>query len=145
MSNQNITTHKFVIVLNKKIEISKLMNAIGHMSLGIVVDASPKEKENMGFFHYIDKDNNSYPSLSKNSYIVLRADNSNQIRTLRSLVIEHGIRYVDFTKIMQEGTYLEQIEKMKTTSEAEQEYCGICLFGNISIISELTRKFDLWK
>ncbi len=36
-------SYKFVAILNKKIEIGKLMNALAHASLGIVATASPKE------------------------------------------------------------------------------------------------------
>jgi hypothetical protein len=145
MSNQDITTHKFVAVLNKKAEVGKIVNALAHMSIGLGASASLEEKELMGFIDYIDKDNNHHNNLSKNSYVILRADNSNQIRIARKAAIEKGIRVVDFTSTMQEGTYLDQIARTKEVPEIELEYYGICMFGPISEISELTRKFQLWK
>lgn len=99
----------------------------------------------MGFVDYIDKDGNNHRSLSKNSYVVLRADNGNQIRTLRKQAIEKGIHFIDFPNTAQEGTHLEQLERTKQTPESELEYYGVCMFGKISEISELTRKFQLWK
>ncbi|KKS03861.1 MAG: hypothetical protein UU82_C0042G0008 [Candidatus Nomurabacteria bacterium GW2011_GWC2_41_8] len=145
MSNQDVTTHKFVAVLNKKAELGKVVNALAHMSVGLGASAIPEEKELMGFIDYIDKDGNHHNNLSKNSYVILRADNSNQIRTARKAALEKGIRVVDFTSTMQEGTYIDQINRTKEIPEAELEYYGICMFGPIAEISELTRKFQLWK
>jgi hypothetical protein len=145
MSNQDVTTHKFVAVLNKRVEPGKVMNALAHMSLGLVASATPEEVELMGFVDYIDREGGRHPNLSKNSYVILRADNSNQIRTARNVALEKGIRCIDFTNTMQEGTYLEQLERTRMTPEAELEYYGICLFGEIAAIGEITRKFQLWK
>jgi len=43
------------------------------------------------------------------------------------------------------GTYVEQQQRTKETPEAELEYYGICLFGEINQVNELTRKFSLWR
>lgn len=144
MGNQDVTTHKFVAVLNKKVEPGKVMNALAHMSIGLVAGATPAEIELMGFGDYMDKDGGRHPSISKNSYVILRADNSNQIRTARNAALAKGIRCTDFTSTMQEGTYVEQLERTTKTSEAELEYYGVCLFGEIGEVSEITRKFRLW-
>jgi hypothetical protein len=145
MGNQDVTTHKFVAVLNKKVEPGKIMNALAHMSIGLVAAASPETIPDMGFSDYVDKDGSRHPSISKNSYVILRADNSNQIRTVRTAALAKGILLTDFTNTMQEGTYIEQHERTTSTPEAELEYYGICMFGAIDEISELTRKFGLWK
>ena len=145
MANRDVTTHKFVAVLSKKVDFGKAMNALAHMAVGLGASASPEEKELMGFIDYMDKDGNNHDNLSKNSFVVLRADNSNQIRTARKAAIEKSIRVVDFAHTMQEGTYIEQLEKTKTTPEAELEYYGICMFGPIEEISAITKKFQLWK
>ncbi len=145
MGNQDVTTHKFVAVLNKKVEPGKVMNALAHMSVGLVAGATPEEIKEMGFDDYVDKDGGHHRSVSKNSYVILRADNSNQIRAARNAALEKGIPVTYFTSTMQEGTYLEQHERTKNTPEAELEYYGICMFGKIADISELTRKFQLWK
>ncbi len=136
-------THKFVAVLNKKISINLLMNALGHMAAGL--SASYPNIPEMRFDSYIDKDGGDHKSISDNPFIILEADNSNKIRTLRNALVEKGIHFVDFTSTMTVGTYLEQQQRTKETPEAELEYYGICLFGEINQINELTRKFSLWK
>ncbi len=122
MGNQDVTTHKFVAVLNRKIEPGKVINALAHVSLGLVAGASPGEIADMGFIDYVDKDGNHHRNLSKNSYVILRADNSNQIRILRERALEKRVAIVDFTNTMQEGTYHEQVERTKMTLEAELLY-----------------------
>lgn len=143
MSNQNVTTHKFVAVLNKKVEIGKVLNVLAHLSISIVADATPEQIQEMGIVNYTDKDENVHKA-SKNSFVILKADNGNQIRTVRNAAKENGVLYVDFTNTMQEGTFLEQLEKTNQTAEAELDYYGIVLFGEIDKVSELTRKFSLW-
>lgn len=141
--NTKDLTHKFVAVLNKKIPVGNLMNALGHMSAGLV--GSYLNVTEMRFDNYFDKDGNDHKSISDNPFIILQADNSNKIRTLRNELIKTGIHFVDFTSTMTVGTYLEQQERTKNTSELELEYYGICMFGSKEIINGLTKKLSLWR
>lgn len=145
MSNQDVTTHKFVAILNKKVEPGRIMNALAHMTAGLVGCATPEQVKEMGFVHYIDKNGNNHKSLSKNSFVVLSADNGNQIRTALNQAKEIGLLFVDFTHTMQTGTYLEQLETTKNTPESELEYYGIVIFGEIEKVNQVTKKFSLWR
>ena len=136
-------THKFVAVLNKKIPAGNLMNALGHMSVGL--SASYPDMSEMRFDKYLDKDGGAHNSISDNPFIILQADNSNKIRTLRNSLIEKGIHFTDFTSTMTVGTYIEQQQRTKETPEVELEYYGVCIFGEISQVNELTKKFSLWR
>lgn len=142
MSNQP-TTHRFVAVLNKKIEVGKLMNALGHMAAGI--SALYPDKEILRFDTYFDKDGSIHPSISDNPFIVLSADNSNQIRFLRNILKQKNIVFTDFPITMTVGTFEEQKQKTRETPESELEYYGICFFGENNLLRELTKKFSLWK
>lgn len=142
MNNQP-TTHKFVAVLNKKVEIGKLMNALGHMAAGF--GSSFPDKEGMRFDSYFDKDGGEHSNISDNPFIILVADNSNKIRTLRNDLIQNGIPFNDFTNTMTVGTFAEQKQRTKETPELELEYYGICFFGEKDKLSELTKKFSLWR
>lgn len=136
-------THKFVAVLNKKIPVNILMNALGHMAAGMATSYTDVSK--MRFDTYTDKNGNMHKNISDNPFIILRADNSNKIRTLRYELIDKNIHFVDFTSTMTIGTYLEQQQRTSETPEAELEYYGICLFGEIHAVNTLTRKFSLWQ
>jgi hypothetical protein len=143
MSVYHQPTHKFAAVLNKKVPIGKLMNALGHATAGLV--ASYPEVKEMRFGGYTDKDGGVHANISDNPFIVLQADNSNKIRTLRQGLSEAGIYFVDFTSTMTEGTYAEQRERTAQTAEADLEYYGIVVFGEIEKINQLTKKFSLWR
>jgi len=121
------------------------MNALAHATLGLAATASPEELAEMGFVDYVDKDGTHHRSLSKNSYVILEADNGNQIRTVRKFAEERGIHFIDFAHTMQEGTYLEQLETTNNTPEAELDYYAVVLFGPIDDVSAITKKFRLWQ
>lgn len=135
--------NKFVAVLNKKIPVGVLMNAVAHMAAGLT--AGYPDISEMRFDSYVDKDGNDHKSISDHPFVILAADNSNQIRTLRKDLIVAKIHFVDFTNTMTVGTYAEQKERTKNTPEAELEYFGICMFGDKDDVRELTKKFSLWK
>jgi hypothetical protein len=137
------TTHKFVAVLNKKVPVGNLMNALGHMAAGLA--ASYPDMSEMRFDNYRDADGNDHVSISDNPFIILQADNSNKIRTLRQALVDASIHCVDFTSTMTQGTYAEQHERTRTTPEAELEYWGIVAFGDIEKLNQLTKKFSLWR
>lgn len=139
----NERTYRFVAILNKKIETGKLMNALGHMTAGL---AGGYGKGNeMCFLQYEDKNGGKHPNISHFPFIVLAADNSNQIRNVRNEAIARHIIFTDFTSTMTVGTSMEQVKKTKETPETELEYWGICLFGPTEIIKEFTKKFSLFQ
>ncbi len=138
------TTHKFVVVLNKKIDAGVVINAASHMAACLAAKASDEDRENMMFVDYIDADGGKHP-VSALSLVVLRADNANQIRKARDGAIEKNILFVDFTETMTKDTYVEQMERTKQVKESELEYWGLCLFGNKDDLSQITGKFSLWR
>lgn len=134
---------RFIAVLKKDVEPGKLMNALGHMTAGL---AGGYEKAGeMCFLQYEDKEGGKHPNISHFPFIVLRADNSNQIRTIREEAIKRRLLYTDFTSTMTVGTSAEQVKATKETSENDLDYFGICLFGNTSELKEFTGKFSLFK
>jgi hypothetical protein len=102
------TTHKFVAVLNKKIPAGQVMNALAHATAGLA--GSYPAPEEMRLDDYTDKDGNVHAHISDNPFIILQADNGNQLRTLRNNAQAQGVYYTDFTSTMTVGTYTEQQE-----------------------------------
>lgn len=135
--------NKFVAVLNKKIPIGSLMNALAHMSAGL--SASYPNIPEMRFDSYFDKNGGDHKSISDHPFIILAADNSNKLRVLRNGLIATGIHFNDFTSTMTVGTYVEQKDRTKNTPELELEYWGVCAFGPKEKLNEFTKKFSLWK
>lgn len=143
MAQADELTNKFVAILNKKIPVGGLMNALGHMAAGL--SASFHNLAEMRFDSYFDQNGDEHKSISDHPFIILSADNSNQIRTLRRELISANIHFVDFTSTMTVGTYAEQKERTKNTPEEQLEYYGICMFGDKATLNQLNRKFSLWK
>lgn len=133
--------NKLVAVMNEKVEPGVIMNALAHMCIGFGADIG---KEALHLTNYLDAEGGSHPHISEMPFMILKT-NSNKIRTLRLAAQQEGIRYVDFTHTMTIGTYVEQLEKTRQTKEVDLIYYGIVLFGKWAKVSELTRKFSLWK
>ena len=127
--------------MNEKIEPGVIMNALAHMCIGFGAEIG---KEPLRQAQYIDADGGSHPNISEMPFMILKA-NSNKIRALKLAAVQSGIKCVDFTDTMTSETYLEQLERTKQTKEVDLIYYGIVLFGNWDKVSELTRKFSLWK
>jgi hypothetical protein len=136
------TTHRFIAVINKKVELGRALNALGHMTAGLI--AQYPELDALRFKDYVDKDGTIHPSISDNPFIVLKADNSNKLRTLRNELIARGIKLTDFTDTMIEGTYADQHERTNQTAELELEYFGVLFFADNDTARELTKKFSLY-
>lgn len=133
--------NKLVAVMNSSIEPGKVMNALAHMCIGFgnVIGHSQ-----LHLIDYQDKTGNVYSAISKMPFIIL-SSNSNKINGLRVSAIESSIKYSVFTDTMTVGTWEEQVAKTNLTLEQDLTYIGIVLFGEWTKVTEITRKFSLWK
>ncbi len=136
------TSKRFVAVLNKKIPIGQLLNALGHMTAGLAGGFGIGT--DMCFLQYADKDGGKHPNISHYPFIVLRADNSSQIRKVRQEALVQNLTFTDFTSTMTIGTSQQQLDATQATDETNLEYFGICLFGETAVMAPLTRKFSLF-
>jgi Protein of unknown function (DUF2000) len=136
-------THQITCVVNKKKLPAILMNAVGHMSAGLV-NIYRSDTSLMRFRDFFDKDGTVHPATSENGLIILRSENSNQIRSLRKNLIEAKIPYTDFTETMVNGNYVTQQEEFDGKPEIELEYIGVCFFLEIERSRALTRRFSLY-
>jgi len=131
---------KFVAVLNKKIEAGRAINALGHMTIGLLSQLSTQEAQAI---NYQDKDGGAHIG-SKLPFIILKAKNSNKISTLRQQLIEQNIPFASFNNCMIEKSWEDQIEISSQTSEKDLEYFGICMYGDKAVLDQLTKKFSLF-
>lgn len=134
--------NKLVVVLNKRVGIGKIMNALAHVMLGF--GASLVEKKEVHLGSYEDADGMIHANISKMPIIILKA-NSNKIRNLRKRCIAENVKYVDFTDTMSIGTFEEEYALTRTKKDEELECWAIVLYGPWEKISEWTRKFSLYQ
>ena len=134
---------KFVAILNKKMDPPQLMNALGHMAVGLT--SLCDNLEDMRFHSYYDADGGVHPAISHFPFIVLIADNSNKIRTARNAAINANIMHTDFTTTMLGASAEDQLQQTRDNKEIDLEYVGLCLFGPAELLNEITRKFSLYR
>jgi hypothetical protein len=133
---------RFVAILNKKMEIGRTLNVLGHISVGL---SNLLDSDDAKYIDYVDMNDSSHPNLSHYPFIVLKADNSNKIRRVREEALARNIKFTDFTHTMIEGGSVIQQATTRETKEEDLEYLGICLFGETDVLREFTKKFSLFK
>lgn len=133
--------NKLVAVINKDLDVGVALNAVAHMSLGL---ARNLDKEALQLDDYVDANANIYPNISRIPYIILRAK-SGEIRKTIIAARERNICHTAFLNTMTGGTYIEQLERTKLMSDEEMICYGCALFGAWEVVSEITRKFSLFR
>lgn len=133
--------NKLVAIINKEIEVGVAMNAVAHMTLGLGAHLT---KETLRLDDYQDAQNYVYPNISQMPFIILKGK-SGEIRKAIHGAREQKLHYGGFLNTMTGGTYLEQLERTRVTSEEQFIYYGAVLFGPWETVSQITRKFSLYK
>ena len=108
--------YKWVAVLNRKAPLPQLLNAVGHLALGM---RSQCKEEAAGFFHdYEGADGRLMSTVSHWPVIVLQANNANQLRTLRAAALDAGLPCQAFVDAMIGQSAEEQIRKTRATDDS---------------------------
>lgn len=134
-------TKKLVAVLSEKLETGTAMNALAHMSLGL---GALLGKEESLMCNYKDANEVSHPAISAYPFIILKG-RPNKIREAIESAKDQKIQVVDFVHTMTAGSYTEQLQRTKTTNNANLEFYGAVFYGEISDVSEITKKFSLFR
>ncbi len=136
--------HKLVAVLNGNIGgVGIIMNALAHMALGL--GASVEDKSGFRFVDYTDGDGNSHANISELPFIILKTKNPEELKELRKVLISRNVRFVDFPGFINSIGTFENPEKSRQFKEEGIEYYGIVMYGDWDVVTELTRKFSLWR
>jgi len=133
--------NKLVAIVNKDIDPGVAMNAVAHMTIGLGGALTP---ETLRLNDYRDKDGHTYPQISQMPFIILRGK-SGEIRKAVHAAREHGVQFGAFTNTMTGGTYQEQLDNTSQTPEEQLTYYGAVFFGPWETVSQMTKKFSLYK
>lgn len=133
--------NKLVAIVNKDIDTGVAMNAIAHMTIGMGAQLSP---EQLRLDNYVDGDGNVYPNISQMPFIILRGK-SGEIRKAITSAKEQGVRTGIFTDTMTCGGYQEQLDKTLQTPQDQLIFYGAVMFGPWEAVSQITKKFSLYR
>ena len=133
--------NKLVAVLNKEIEPGVVLNALAHMTIGLGAEVG---KSLLRLNDYKDGAGEIYPNISQIPFIILRGK-SNDIRKLVAQAKENKVLQGIVLDTMTGGTYVEQLARTAESVPDNLTYYGCALFGDWQAVSEMTRKFSLWR
>ena len=111
--------NKLVAVMNGKVEVGVVMNALAHMCIGFGADIG---RDSLRLTDYVDSNGGSHPSISEMPFIILKAKNSNKLNALKKEALVQGVQCVNFLDTMTGGSFEEQIERTKQTEDKDLSY-----------------------
>jgi len=140
--NYSDNQHKWVAIVNPKVPFARLINAIVHLALG---QQAHRTHDSANFFHgYEGNDGRLVSTISHWPVIVLKADNGNQLRKLRTAALAAEIPCQAFLDTMLGSSAEDQMLRTKSTDDANAEYFAVLLFGSADQLQPLTKKFSLF-
>lgn len=137
--------HKFVVALRAKLDHGVATNAASHLGLSLVAKAGSERPELlplMSFLNFPDAESEAHAPISGLSLAVLEG-RAAWLRRLRSQARAAGLLYTDFSAEMTQGSYVDQLERMARTAEADLDYYGVAVFGPRDALAPMTKKFSL--
>lgn len=134
---------KTVVVLNGKASLGVALNALGHALLGLAHEV--RDLSAFRFLEYRDADGGRHPAISTYPVIVLKADNANQLRTLRARALEARVACNDFAASMIGSSAEAQLAQTRASPEVGLEYLAVAMFGPEAVTGPLTKRFSLYR
>lgn len=137
MTGYHDNTTKYTFILNRNAPPGQLLNALGHLSIGLGANADD-------LLDYPISTTGTTALISRWPVIVLAAKSSTQLaNTLSNANAANGIRTNAFTASMIGASAEQQIAATATQPVESIEYIGIGLFGPADLITPLTKKYSL--
>lgn len=133
---------KYSVVLNQEIDLGSLMNALGHVAVGLAHRA-PAQAQAMRSF--LDKDGQLVGTMSDNPLIVLVGANSAKLRQAHKTADEAGLICNAFVLSMKDGAPVEQEAAILAQSADELLYLAVGCWGQADEVRTAFNRFSLFR
>lgn len=131
---------KCVVVMNRRHPTGLLLNAYGHLVLGLAADLGASATE---LLNYCNGAAGLRARISRYPVIALGAKNSNQIRTTYEQAVEFGLAVNVFVTTMLGKSATAQLANTAEAFPDDLDYVGLVMFGDDEELKPLTKRFSL--
>lgn len=132
---------KITIIVNPTFTPASLMNAIGHLLLGLGHQA---ESIDLCMTQYFDQNQKPVTFTSDHSFVILKAKTETKLKNFHQKVVQSNLLHNAFYETMFADPLDLQSEKI-SQSTAEQILVAVALFGDKEAVEPLTKKFSVYK
>ena len=133
---------KYSVVLNQEVDLGSLMNALGHVSVGLAC-RTPTEDQAMRSF--LDKDGQLVGTMSDHPLIVLVGANSAKLRQAHIAAAEAGLVCNAFVLDMKDGSPVDQTAAIQAKPANELLYLAVGCWGDADKVRTAFKRFSLFK
>lgn len=133
-------SRKFAVVLNRKHPTGLLLNALGHLSVGLAADLGSEEAD---LLDYENKEAALSARISRWPVIVLGAKNGNQVRTAYDAALDAGLAANVFVTAMLGESAEDQLRQTAEASADDLDFVAAALFGSAEQLAPITKRFSL--
>ena len=133
---------KFVAIVNRKEPAPRVMNAIGHLMIGLT---SSMQSEEVAALHYDNLDAGIASLISHHPFIVLESKNSNQIWTAYQQARAASLKTNLFISQMIGQSAADQVRATAEAKIEDVECIAMALFGAANDVDAVTKRFSLFK
>lgn len=133
---------RYSVILNEAVDLGCLMNALGHVSVGLAHQAPAEAQAMRSFF---DKNGRLVGTISDDPLIVLVGANSAKLRQAHLAANEAGLICNAFVLDMRDGAPIDQATAIQSKTADDLLYLAVGCWGEADIVRATFKRFSLFK
>ncbi|HSX16021.1 MAG TPA: amino acid--tRNA ligase-related protein [Candidatus Saccharimonadales bacterium] len=143
MSEEHRLGYQMVVILNRQVEVGRLINAANHAVAGLV--GTMHNPAQFDFLEYRDQSGELDAIIAHHPAIILQAPDSKALlkayRRAQSLGLPNNV----FIETMTLGSSIEEMALLQNTTIDELDFWGVAIFGKTEEVKKITKDLQLWK
>ncbi len=143
MSEEHRLAYHMAVILNKKVEIGRLINAANHAVAGLI-GTSPQPGQ-FDFLEYRDQSEELDAIIMHHPAVILQASSSKELLKAYRKANQLHLPANVFIETMTLGSSQEEMAILKDKNIDELEFWGVVLFGKTEDVKQVTKDFQLFQ